>query len=279
MGVIYIYTLTDPIIKEVRYVGKTTQDPKKRYEQHISSSKKRKTYVNIWIDDLLNDNLKPILNVVDQCVNCNWVDLERDWVVRVYEQHKKLCNLTYIRDKEDRDPRLSINLNTENKTKKTCEEIDWLRKRTDLSYEHIINLYEKKEYSKCKKIKSKDLKNKKFNSKKFGNLGLLDREIRGGLNDIEMVAWCGIITESLPKNTSINFSKKERKIYNKIIRDLLKKGGVFYNDVYFKNNTIESILIIINKIVNELLTQQPWSVSWEPYKNMADDEWMLYMNY
>lgn len=256
MGVIYIYTLTDPLTNEIRYVGKTIQKPEKRYAQHITSAKKRKTYVNIWVDDLLKDNLKPILNVIDHCVDCDWVKLESSWVRKIFEENKKLCNLTYIKEREERDPNLSINITTNNKIKKVCQEISWLKRHTDLTYTNIVELYDKTDYNKCKRIRTKEYKNKKFNSSKFNKLGELNKEIKKTLsNDLEVLVWYQIIQEPIPKDKVINITKKNRKLYNKTIKQYIKRnGGIFYNDLYYDDNiTIENIMLVINKIVNIII--------------------------
>jgi len=280
MGVIYIYTLTDPITKEIRYVGKTIQKPTKRYAQHITSAKKRKTYVNIWIDDLLKDNLEPILNVVDHCVDCDWVKLESGWVRKIYEENKRLCNLTYIKEREERDPNLSINITTDNKIKKTCEEIGWLKRHTDLTRINIIKLYNKTEYSRCERMATKEYKNKKFDSFRFNKLGELHKEIKKRLsNDLEVLVWYNIIYEPTPKDVLIDTTNKDRKLYNKIIREHIKRrGGIFYNDLYCDNITIENIMLVISKMVNIIIDKRGWSSTWEPYKNVKDDEWMMLIN-
>ena len=60
----FIYTLTDPITNEIRYVGKSNR-PKKRLKEHLYESKLKKTYKNNWIRGLLKKNLTPLLEVID----------------------------------------------------------------------------------------------------------------------------------------------------------------------------------------------------------------------
>ena len=63
----YIYCLKDPLTDEIRYIGKTIQNPINRYASHISQSKhnRKKDYCHCWIKSLLNKNLKPKLEVIE----------------------------------------------------------------------------------------------------------------------------------------------------------------------------------------------------------------------
>lgn len=69
MAVNKIYTLTDPITNEVRYVGKS-QNPKKRLYEHIGESKRKcNTEKHFWINYLLSKGYKPVIDVVEECDN------------------------------------------------------------------------------------------------------------------------------------------------------------------------------------------------------------------
>lgn len=72
----YIYTLSDPRNNEVRYVGKAL-NPNKRFINHLSS--KNKTHCRSWIKSLLDLNLLPILDIIDETEN-NWELLEQYWI-------------------------------------------------------------------------------------------------------------------------------------------------------------------------------------------------------
>ena len=61
---IHIYILKDPINNEIRYVGKS-DNPKERLIEHIRKSKYTKTYKNNWIQNLLRDEKKPILEIIE----------------------------------------------------------------------------------------------------------------------------------------------------------------------------------------------------------------------
>lgn len=63
-GFTYIYTLTDPITNEIRYVGKSN-NPTVRLNEHVRKSKYTHTHKNNWITSLLKLGQKPIIDVVD----------------------------------------------------------------------------------------------------------------------------------------------------------------------------------------------------------------------
>lgn len=76
----YIYILTDPISNDVRYVGKSI-NPDVRVRKHISEAKTGKTNnhrIN-WIKSLLNQNLRPNMEIIDE-TNDDWVLLEEYWI-------------------------------------------------------------------------------------------------------------------------------------------------------------------------------------------------------
>lgn len=89
---IYIYTLSDPLTNEIRYVGKTIQKPTYRLSSHISQSKynSKKDYCHCWIKSLLNKDLKPIMNIVEETFD---VSRETYWI-KHYRCNYKLTNFT-----------------------------------------------------------------------------------------------------------------------------------------------------------------------------------------
>ena len=55
MGNIQIYSLTDPITQQIRYIGKTSQSLKKRYWDHLCT--RENTHRGNWIGSLKKKNL------------------------------------------------------------------------------------------------------------------------------------------------------------------------------------------------------------------------------
>lgn len=87
----YIYTLSCPITKEVRYVGKTTNIKRRQY-QHFNKKIAKSIanrHLGSWILNLLNDNKKPIFTIIEEVYE-NWSEREIYWIT----QYDNLCNLT-----------------------------------------------------------------------------------------------------------------------------------------------------------------------------------------
>lgn len=78
---ISIYILIDPRNNQVRYVGQSN-NPKLRLNKHIQYSKciKRPNRNTSWIKSLLNENLKPIMEVIDTVPFNEWEFWERHYI-------------------------------------------------------------------------------------------------------------------------------------------------------------------------------------------------------
>lgn len=87
-----IYTLTDPNTNEIRYVGKAN-DPKKRWYQHCKQSNK-KTHKTNWINKLLKENKKPILDIIDEVPVTEWIFWETYWISQLKTWGFNLTNNT-----------------------------------------------------------------------------------------------------------------------------------------------------------------------------------------
>ena len=88
---IYIYTLAEPTTGEIRYVGKTN-NLKTRFYNHLKAS--RKNYLSSWIKSLKSKQLKPIMEVVEECEINEWEFLERYWISQFKAWGFSLTNLT-----------------------------------------------------------------------------------------------------------------------------------------------------------------------------------------
>jgi hypothetical protein len=91
----YIYTLENPETNEIRYVGKTT-NIKRRYYQHTSKKVCKKLsnkHLGNWLLSILNKDLKPLLNIIEECEN-NWAQSEIYWIEQFKHWGFSLINYT-----------------------------------------------------------------------------------------------------------------------------------------------------------------------------------------
>jgi hypothetical protein len=98
----YIYTLSDPVTKEIRYVGQTN-DIKRRFNSHISSSMNKNsdcydTYKSRWVRKLIGNNLLPIIDIIDKCETLKESNkMESLHIGKLTEEGVKLTN-SYVGD-------------------------------------------------------------------------------------------------------------------------------------------------------------------------------------
>lgn len=89
----FIYVLLDPITKEVRYVGKTT-NPARRMCAHRCPC--RATYHTLcWLKSLRKYGLDPVMDIVEVIPpDGNWADREKFWIAAYRKAGANLTNLT-----------------------------------------------------------------------------------------------------------------------------------------------------------------------------------------
>lgn len=77
----FIYTLSDPISKEIKYIGKT-KNLKDRLQRHMNPCNLKQTWQSKtkWLKYLKNNNLKPIMELLDIGDENNIDQLEIYWI-------------------------------------------------------------------------------------------------------------------------------------------------------------------------------------------------------
>lgn len=91
-----IYTLSDPRYPDnIRYVGQTIKELKHRLSVHLSpTSLISKTHKNNWIKSLLDDNINPVINLIEDVLDNEWNSREIYWIKYYRDQGHNLTNST-----------------------------------------------------------------------------------------------------------------------------------------------------------------------------------------
>lgn len=202
---VFIYTLKDPITKKYMYVGKSV-NPEKRFKQHLYHSKKRKTYSQIWVNNLLNDGYRPIMEVIDSCSSNLSTKKEKEWILNFFNENKSLTNLTYIPNKDDRNPDYSINSGNK---KSVSKEINYLK---SLGSKEIVKLLYKKH-----EIKKARIENVKINNQKYYDF----------IKDMKFDTVIDRLIKFLFLSYSLNKIKNEFKKDIPNIKNFVKKLSVY----------------------------------------------------
>lgn len=76
----YIYCLIDPLNGQIRYIG-YTKNIQKRFYGHISKckSKRNNSRKDNWIRHLLNEKVKPIIEIIDEFDDPDSIDTIKFW--------------------------------------------------------------------------------------------------------------------------------------------------------------------------------------------------------
>lgn len=118
-GTTIIYSLIDPITREIRYVGKTVQGLKRRLATHIDEAARfGNRWVQRWVNVLVNGGSKPVIKMLERVSNEEWVSAECKWIKAMWDYGCPLTNLTkggdgvvgYIPTQETRDRISKANL-------------------------------------------------------------------------------------------------------------------------------------------------------------------------
>ena len=107
--VVYIYSLKDPRDYQIKYIGKTI-DIDRRRKEHNQIHRNKKSKKNSWIIHLIKNGMQPIMEVLEECKELDWVERERYWIRYYNELGFNLKNMTlggesndgYVFTKEDR---------------------------------------------------------------------------------------------------------------------------------------------------------------------------------
>jgi len=79
MQTTFIYALICPKTKHIKYIGKS-DEVKRRLRQHIYQSKYSSSNKNIWIKNLLKENYKPEIEIIDEVLFDDWGYWENFWI-------------------------------------------------------------------------------------------------------------------------------------------------------------------------------------------------------
>ena len=140
-----IYVLKHPDTLEVRYVGKTVRSLSRRLGNHIANAKgnKHNKHLSNWIINILNNNKKPIIELLEECDYSVWQEREQYWI----SQFPNLINLTkggdgclgFIQDKSTKE-KLRIAMTGRKHTEEFKQNMSLRLKGKPLSEEHKANI-------------------------------------------------------------------------------------------------------------------------------------------
>ena len=117
----YIYCLKDPIDYNIKYIGKS-DDPTKRYVEHIRKHKYTVTKKNNWIKKLISIDKKPILEILDIVPFSEWSFWEQHWIGLFKSWGFNLHNLTNGGDGGNYGPESNRKISEKLKNRKFSDE-------------------------------------------------------------------------------------------------------------------------------------------------------------
>jgi DNA-directed RNA polymerase subunit L len=130
----YIYSLRHPLSRNISYIGQTKRNVNIRLEEHISKAlKAQNTILYKWVKNILDDDVKPIIEILE-CIYAPYTlnEKEKYWV-KHYEKESTLVN-TLLTKPDINASEYSINFIP----KKTGDRIKLLKKEIkDLIYKGI----------------------------------------------------------------------------------------------------------------------------------------------
>lgn len=87
-----IYSLSHPITGEVRYIGFTSNKLSERLSGHLCDIKRSSNRKNNWLKSLISQNLKPVIELVEDLGNDPWEEAEKYWIQQFKNWGFRLTN-------------------------------------------------------------------------------------------------------------------------------------------------------------------------------------------
>ncbi len=85
-----IYVLRDPRTNDIRYVGQTRSPLPTRLSTHVAQAKRQSCWREKWIWSLLQENLRPVIELLEEVESDQAGARERYWIAKLAET----CRLT-----------------------------------------------------------------------------------------------------------------------------------------------------------------------------------------
>lgn len=89
-----IYVLIDPRDNRIRYIGQTPR-PEGRYKEHCKKQY-RNNHRACWLNKLRSLDLKPIMQIIEECSDSSWAERETYWIA--YYREVLGCDLVNATD-------------------------------------------------------------------------------------------------------------------------------------------------------------------------------------
>ena len=161
-----IYTLSDPITNQVRYIGKTKSSLKYRLSQHIQDSlDNTKTHKKAWIKSLLLKGLLPVIEELEIVDDVCWKSREQYWIAQFKNWGFDLTNMT---DGGDGNQNQKMSLESRIKRSKALKDIPRSSEvRLKISISHLGKSLKESTKNKLRlhnlgKIQSEETKAKRY---------------------------------------------------------------------------------------------------------------------
>lgn len=142
-----IYILIDPRDNKVRYVGKAN-NVSQRYKAHLNRARKHQIHKANWIKQLKENNLKPILEVVDIVLIEEWIFWETYWISQFKVWGFDLINYTSGGDgctfvnqtSFKKGQKVWLGKNHSEETKKKIGDNNWMKGKKSFNRRKVIQL-------------------------------------------------------------------------------------------------------------------------------------------
>jgi hypothetical protein len=208
--------LSDPRNNQIRYVGKSNK-PISRLLGHLNDINNSNTYKNNWIKSLLKQNLKPILEIIDEVDIFDWIFWEKYWISQFKAWGFKLTNLTEGGD-GFKGQHSELTKQKMSKTRKGVKRKPFSEEwKKNISLSHIGKPLSKEKREKIKNIIQKQRCGKRYDEIYGEEKSLEIRKKQSGKN---------ILKSHIPWNKGLKYSEERKKEISLIMKKVLSEINI-----------------------------------------------------